>query len=34
MEISKITILPYNPALVKELGVKRGDVMIVRPMGM
>ncbi len=28
------TILPYNPALVKELGVKPGDVMIGRPMGM
>lgn len=28
------TILPYNPALVKELGVKLGDVMIGRPMGM
>ena len=28
------TILPYNPALVKELGVKKGDVMIGRPMGM
>ncbi|MCX6273464.1 MAG: Fe-S cluster protein [Bacteroidetes bacterium] len=30
----KETILPYNPALVKELGVKKGDVMIGRPMGM
>jgi uncharacterized Fe-S cluster-containing protein len=28
------TILPYNPALVKDLGVKPGDVMIGRPMGM
>ena len=28
------TILPYNPVLVKELGVKKGDVMIGRPMGM
>ena len=28
------TILPYNPALVKELGVKKGDIMIGRPMGM
>jgi len=28
------TILPYNPALVKDLGVKKGDVMIGRPMGM
>jgi len=28
------TILPYNPALIKELGVKKGDVMIGRPMGM
>lgn len=28
------TILPYNPSLVKELGVKAGDVMIGRPMGM
>ncbi|MEI6766677.1 MAG: (Fe-S)-binding protein [Bacteroidota bacterium] len=28
------TILPYNPALVKELGVKKDDVMIGRPMGM
>ncbi len=28
------TILPYNPALVKKLGVKKGDVMIGRPMGM
>ena len=28
------TILPYNPQLVKELGVKKGDVMIGRPMGM
>jgi uncharacterized Fe-S cluster-containing protein len=28
------TILPYNPALVKELGVKKGDLMIGRPMGM
>jgi uncharacterized Fe-S cluster-containing protein len=30
----KETILPYNPVLVKELGVKKGDVMIGRPMGM
>ncbi|WP_320053331.1 (Fe-S)-binding protein [uncultured Acetobacteroides sp.] len=30
----KETILPYNPALIKELGVKKGDVMIGRPMGM
>ncbi len=30
----KETILPYNPALVKELGVKKGDIMIGRPMGM
>ncbi len=30
----KETILPYNPALVKDLGVKIGDVMIGRPMGM
>ena len=28
------TIRPYNPALVKDLGVKKGDVMIGRPMGM
>jgi uncharacterized Fe-S cluster-containing protein len=28
------TILPYNPQLVKDLGVKKGDVMIGRPMGM
>ncbi len=28
------TILPYNPSLVKDLGVKPGDVMIGRPMGM
>ncbi len=28
------TILPYNPALVKDLGIKPGDVMIGRPMGM
>lgn len=28
------TILPYNPLLVKELGVKKGDIMIGRPMGM
>jgi uncharacterized Fe-S cluster-containing protein len=28
------TILPYNPLLVKELGIKKGDVMIGRPMGM
>jgi len=30
----KETILPYNPALVKELGIKKGDVLIGRPMGM
>jgi uncharacterized Fe-S cluster-containing protein len=30
----KETILPYNPTLVKDLGVKKGDVMIGRPMGM
>jgi hypothetical protein len=30
----KETILPYYPALVKELGVKKGDVMIGRQMGM
>jgi uncharacterized Fe-S cluster-containing protein len=30
----KETILPYNPTLVKKLGVKKGDVMIGRPMGM
>lgn len=28
------TISPYNPALVKELNIKKGDVMIGRPMGM
>jgi uncharacterized Fe-S cluster-containing protein len=28
------TITPYNPALVKELNIKKGDVMIGRPMGM
>jgi uncharacterized Fe-S cluster-containing protein len=28
------TILPYNPALVRELEVKKGDIMIGRPMGM
>ena len=28
------TILPYNPALVRELGVKKDDIMIGRPMGM
>lgn len=28
------TMLPYNPALVRELGVKKGDIMIGRPMGM
>lgn len=28
------TVLPYNPLLTKELGVKKGDVMIGRPMGM
>jgi uncharacterized Fe-S cluster-containing protein len=30
----KETILPYNPTLVKELNIKKGDVMIGRPMGM
>lgn len=30
----KEIILPYNPALVKDLQVKKGDVMIGRPMGM
>jgi uncharacterized Fe-S cluster-containing protein len=30
----KETILPYNPALVKELEIKKGDVLIGRPMGM
>jgi uncharacterized Fe-S cluster-containing protein len=30
----KETILPYNPTLVKDLNVKKGDVMIGRPMGM
>jgi len=30
----KETILPYNPTLVKELAVKKGDIMIGRPMGM
>lgn len=30
----KETILPYNPTLVKELGIKKGDVLIGRPMGM
>jgi len=28
------TMLPYNPALVHDLGVKKGDIMIGRPMGM
>lgn len=28
------TILPYNPLLVNELQIKKGDVMIGRPMGM
>jgi len=28
------TILPYNPQLPLELGIKKGDVMIGRPMGM
>jgi uncharacterized Fe-S cluster-containing protein len=28
------TILPYNPQLIKELGVKKGNIMIGRPMGM
>lgn len=30
----KETILPYNPTLVKELGIKKGDVMVGRPMEM
>ena len=30
----KETILLYNPALVKELGIKKGDVLVGRPMGM
>lgn len=30
----KETIQPYNTALIKELGVKKGDIMIGRPMGM
>jgi uncharacterized Fe-S cluster-containing protein len=30
----KETILPYNPTLVEKLAVKKGDVMIGRPMGM
>jgi len=30
----KETILPYNPALVKDLEVKKGDILIGRPMGM
>jgi len=30
----KETILPYNPALVKELEIKKGDILIGRPMGM
>jgi len=30
----KETILPYNPTLVESLKVKKGDVMIGRPMGM
>jgi uncharacterized Fe-S cluster-containing protein len=30
----KETILPYNPVLVRELGIKKGDIMIGRPMGM
>jgi len=30
----KETILPYNPTLVKELGIKKGDILIGRPMGM
>jgi uncharacterized Fe-S cluster-containing protein len=30
----KETILPYNPTLVKELEIKKGDIMIGRPMGM
>ncbi len=28
------TMLPYNPTLVKELGIKKGDILIGRPMGM
>lgn len=28
------TILPHNPALTKELGMKKGDIMIGRPLGM
>lgn len=28
------TILPYNPLLTRELNVKKGDIMIGRPMGM
>jgi len=28
------TILPFNPTLVKELGIKKGDVLLGRPMGM
>lgn len=30
----KETILPYNPALVRELEIKKGDILIGRPMGM
>ena len=30
----KETILLYNPALVKELEIKKGDVLVGRPMGM
>lgn len=28
------TILPHNPTLTKELGVKKGDILIGRPLGM
>jgi uncharacterized Fe-S cluster-containing protein len=30
----KETILPYNPALVKELNIQKNDILIGRPMGM
>jgi uncharacterized Fe-S cluster-containing protein len=30
----KETILLYNPALVKELEIKKGDILVGRPMGM
>ncbi len=30
----KETILLYNPALVKELDIKKGDILVGRPMGM